>query len=295
MSTFITRRTFCRAALGTVLSTGPLAASEAGPSLRGRVDKAVKISMIKGEMPLIDKFRMAREVGFDGVSLFAPDRFDLKEALQAQERTGLRIHNVNNAVHWTTRLSDPDPEVRSRALKAMKEAIRFAHAAGASSILQVVGKVTDPRRENHEQVWERSVTQIRKALPLAARLGVHILCENVRNGFCTEAERWAEYLDEIGNPWVGAFFDIGNHQSHGGAPHWARTLGSRIVKLDVKGHDSRTGENCEIFQGDVDWKAVRHELVRLRFTGWATAEVSGGGRQRLRQVAQRMDQALGLA
>ena len=295
----IDRRTFCRTALGAGLGlplAAPLlaAAGTAGANVPdgGRIYKAVKVTMIRGDLPLVEKFRLAKEVGFEGISLFAPDRFDLAEAIRARDETGLMVHNVNNSVHWKKRLSDPDPTVRAESLEAMQGAIRFAHAVGASSILQVVGKVTDPVNENHQQVWDRSIAEIRKALPLAARLGVRILCENVGNGFCEDARQWAAYLDEIGNPWVGAFFDIGNHQRFGGADHWIRTLGTRVVKLDVKDHDSTIGRNCNLFEGDVDWAVVRRELAALQFTGWATAEVKGGDRQRLREVAQRMDKAL---
>ena len=40
-------------------------------------------------------------------------------------------------------------------------------------------KVTDPVNENADQVRERSSEQLRKALPVASRLGVRIACENV--------------------------------------------------------------------------------------------------------------------
>lgn len=293
MSREISRRSFCAAAAAAAAAPRLLAASDADAPFAGRIYKAVKVSMIQGDMPLVEKFRMSKEVGFDGISLFAPDRFDLQEAKDAQQQTGLLIHNVNNAVHWQVRLSDPDPAVREQALEALIATLRFAHGVGASSILLVVGKVTDPEHENHDQVWQRSIDGIRKALPLASRLGVRILCENVGNGFCEDPQQWADYLDEIGDPWVGAFYDIGNHHSKGGADRWARVLGERIVKLDVKGHDSTLRKNCNIFDGDIDWTAVRAELIKLQFTGWATAEVQGGGRERLREVAQRMDQALG--
>ena len=301
MSKTMTRRGFCRtvAAAGTAAAV-PLMAprtARAAPSkgeFAGRIYKAVKVSMISGEMPLLDKFQLAKDVGFEGISLFAPDRFDVKEAIDARDKTGLEIHNVNNAVHWKHRLSDPDPAVRAESLAATLETIRFAHAVGASSMLQVVGKVTDPVNENHEQVWERSMAELRKAIPLAARLGVRILCENVRNDFCTTPEQWNAYLDGFASPWVGAFFDIGNNHSHGGADRWARELGTRIVKLDVKGHDSKKQDNCNILEGDVDWAAVRRELAAIQFTGWATCEVRGGNRDRLRQVVERMDQVLGI-
>jgi len=298
MNENLTRRAFCRVVAGAA------AASVVGPTLApaataegefaGRIYKAVKVSMITGEMPLLDKFRLAKDVGFEGISLFAPDRFDVNEAIDARDKTGLEIHNVNNAVHWKQRLSDPDPVVRAESLAATMDTIRFAHAVGASSMLQVVGKVTDPENENHEQVWERSVAELRKAIPLAARLGVRILCENVGNGFCTEPEQWNAYLDEFASPWVGAFFDIGNHHSYGGADRWARELGTRTVKLDVKGHDSKKQKNCNILEGDIDWSAVRRELAAIQFTGWATCEVRGGDRDRLRQVVERMDEVLGI-
>ena len=295
MNTRLDRRMFCRAAAGAALAPSLLSAGEKVPLFEGRIYKAVKVTMIEGHMPLVESFKMCKEVGFDGISLFAPDRFEVTEAIAARDESGLMIHNVNNAVHWTERLSDPDPQVRARSVAALQGAIRFAHAVGASSVLQIIGKVTHPERENHQQVWERSIVELRNVLPLAAKLGVRILCENVGNGFCEDPQQWADYLDEIGDPWVGAFFDIGNHQSKGGAHLWVRVLGERIVKLDVKGHNSTTGRNCNIFDGDIDWAAVRHELAELQFTGWATAEVQGGGRDRLRQVVNRMDQALGIA
>ena len=269
-------------------SPGKSARPELGP-----IHKAVKISMIRPrDMPVEEKFKLAKEVGFKGITLFAPDAIPVEEAIRASEKTGLRIHNINGNHHWQVRLSDPDPKVRAKALENLKAAIRYAHAVGATSTLLIVGKVTDPQSENHEQVWERSITQIRKAIPLAAKLGVHILCENVRNGFCPQPRQWAAYLDEIGSPWVGAFYDIGNSARHAPPPEWIEALGTHIVKLDMKGFSSEKNNTVGIGAGTIDWKAVRASLADLRFTGWATAEVRGGGRERLREVAENIDRVL---
>ncbi|MCZ6672237.1 MAG: sugar phosphate isomerase/epimerase [Verrucomicrobia bacterium] len=277
------------------------AAGFLGPSLAfsqstnpPRIYKAVKWTMIKGDFSVYDKFQLSKDVGFDGISLMAPGIIDLKEVLQAQDKTGLPVHNVNDANHWKVRLSDPDSAVRKQAIQDMRDTIQFASDTGADSILLVVGKVTDPANENHDQVWERSTQAIQKTLPLAARLGVRILLENVGNGFCETPELWNEYIDQFASPWVGAFFDIGNHHSRGGADVWLRKLGTRIVKLDVKGHHSDRKKNCDLFDGDIDWAKIRQEIERINFTGWATAEVSGGDGRRLRQVVERMDRALGI-
>lgn len=265
-----------------------------GGEFTGRIYKAVKVTMIRTGDSTLDKFKIAQDAGFDGISLFAPDRFDLAEARAAQDKTGVRIHNVNGTHHWKERLSDPDPAVRAKAVQNLKDSIQFSSDCGGDSVLLVNGKVTDPQNENHAQVESRSIEGIREALPLASRLGVRILCENVGNGFCPDAKQWSDYLDKIDSPFVGAFFDIGNHHGLGGAPHWIRALDHRIVKIDIKDRDLDRDKNCDLFDGDVDWSEVRSALRDIGFTGWATAEVSGGGPERIKQVAERMDRALGL-
>lgn len=260
---------------------------------------AVKWSMVKlpAEANSVeDLFRTALKAGFDGITLPGPDAYDREEVLKAQDRTGIPIHNINVADHWQVRLSDPDPKIREAGLQHTLAAIEFAHAVGASSVLQVVGKATDPVTENAEQVGRRSAEQLRKALPTAARLGVRIACENVANGFATSIEEWTAYLDGFDSPWIGAFFDIGNHDRYdGGAPSWIRALGSRIVKIDVKDHHHATAKNCALFEGDVDWPGVRNAIAEIGFTGWTTAEVPGGDADQLAAVSAAMRTALGLA
>ncbi len=302
----VDRRRFLRTALpaagGLTLAAWPngLAAREAGTH-RGIIFKSVKIGMVAEEGPARKKFRTLKQLGFDGIELSSPGGLDKREARAASREVGLPIHGVVNSTHWQTRLSDPDAAVRDEALRSLQTSLRDARRVGGSSVLLVPGKVTDAEHENHDQVWARSIEQIRKALPLASRLGVRILVENVWNGFCYDhdgpadqtAQRLAAYIDEIASPWVGVYFDIGNHQKYGQPQQWIRTLGTRIVKLDVKDWSRRDGFT-DIGQGDVDWPAVRRALTDIGFTGWATAEVGGGDRDRLAVVAGQMDRVLGL-
>jgi len=268
---------------------------------RGRIFKSIKFGMFNEKISYAEKFRLLKESGYDGVELNSPGGEDKAEALAASREVGLPIHGVVDTIHWGTRLSDPSAEVRERAVAGLRTAIEEAHAIGGSAVLLVPGAVRDPAHENQEQVQERSIAGIREVLPLAARLGIHVLIENVWNGFCyihdgpddQGAEKLAAYIDAIASPWVGSYFDIGNHQKYGKPAEWIRTLGRRIVKLDVKDWGKSNGF-CKIGDGDVDWKDVRKALAEIRFTGWSTAEVGGGDRERMREIAARMDRALGL-
>jgi hexulose-6-phosphate isomerase len=262
------------------------------PSTKGRIYKAVKWDMIGIEGGVRDKFRLQKELGYDGMELVGPSLLAADEVRRASEETGMPVHGLVDMEHWEIRLSSPDPSVRAKGVAILEQCLRDAKAFGGSSVLLVPGKVAGPD-ENHDHVWQRSIAEIRKVLPLASRLGVRVLVENVWNGFCESPDQFRDYLDEIDSPWVGAYFDIGNCRKFGPSENWVRTLGSRILKLDCKDWGDTEGF-CKIGDGDVDWPAVRQALAEIRFTGWCTAEVPGGGREVLADIAQRMDRVLRL-
>ena len=91
-------------------------------------------------------------------------------------------------------------------------------------------------------------------------------------------------------PWVQAYYDIGNMQKFAPSHEWIRILGKRTVKLDVKDWGSKNGF-CPLGQGDVDWNKVRHQLEKVEFAGWATREGNDGG---VEKTAKLMNELLAL-
>ena len=293
MSKLLSRRRFIEATAVTLagVSSCPVAAAES--DIGKHIYKSLKWNMIKIDGSVREKFQLLKQLGYDGVELNSPDQVDKQEALKASRETGLPIEGLVNATHWKVRHSDPDPGVRQRALEDMKTALRDAALVGADSVLLVPGKVTDPERENHDQVWSRSLAAISQLMPLAEKLKVRILIENVGNGFCKQPKQFAQYIDEIKSPWFGVHFDIGNHISYAPPAEWIRTLGTRIRKLDVKDREKDKRPLVPIGQGDSDWSEVRQALVEVGYRGWAAAEVSGGDSARLTKVLKRMNDVLG--
>jgi hexulose-6-phosphate isomerase len=283
------RRRFLQAAVaGSAFAT--LAADAPEPRLK----KAVKFGMIRIDGSIADKFALIKSLGFQGVEMDSPSAIDRDEAVKARDQTGIVIHGVVDSIHWKMRLSDPDPEVRARGLAGLKTAIEDCKFYGGDTVLLVPGRVADPQRENFEQVWERSQAEVRKALPLAERLGVIIAIETVWNDFITTPEQLVKYVDEFNSPHVAAYFDISNMLKYGVKPgDWIRKLGKRMVKFDFKGY-SHTKKWVPIGEGDEDWPDVLKALDEVGYRGWATAEVAGGGPNELRDVAERMNRVLGL-
>lgn len=299
------RRSFLRAGAATAgalaISQGQFmsaaAAQPAPGALKGRIYKSLKIGMVNIPGSLTDKFKALKEIGFAGVEMDIPG-MNVNEAKQAVADSGLPIDGSVCSTHWSVRHTDKDPEVRARALKDLETAIRDTHAVGGHTVLLVAGHGNDgPERE----IWGRSIENIRKALPLAAWYGVVIAIENVWNHFLYQhdgpegqtADKFKEYVDEFNSPWVGMQFDIGNHQKYGKPGDWIRTLGKRVVKLDVKDW-GKQGGFVPIGKGDVDWADVRKALGEINYIGWAAAEVSGGGKEQLTTVSQQMDEVFQL-
>jgi L-ribulose-5-phosphate 3-epimerase len=276
---FVTRSTQAIAASAAIASL-PAAVSAGG--FTGKIRKAVKFHMVTEDLSVLDKFKLLKDLGFDGTELRTKDKADPKEVAKAVEKTGLPVHGVVNS---------DNPDITS--------AIELAKYYGGNSVL-VVARY-DKKKPLMES-WKSTQATIRKALPAAEKHGVRILVENVWAGFLISALDVERYVDEIDNPWFGSYFDVGNNVRWGVPQHWIEVLGRRIGKLDIKEWDERrhqkeglrAGFGSELGEGTIDWAAVRSALQQLGYEGWATAEVKGGDRARLADIATRMNRVLDL-
>lgn len=258
--------------------------------------KAVKIGMVQVDAPLTEKLKLLKELGFDGVELSSPGGPKPDDVRQAIDESGLPVHGVVDSTHWRTRFSDPNPSVRGQAVDDLRTAIQASKAYGGTSVLVVPGVVDDTA--TYEEAWQRSIAEIKKALPLAEEEGIHVLIENVWNNFLTDPAETARYIDELDSKMAGAYFDVGNAVRYAPPVDWIRALGDRIVKLDIKEYSKAKAESAgnpgagfrvKLLEGDCDWPAVMDEMEKIEWSGWGTAEIPGGGRERLQEIASRMD------
>ena len=256
---------------------------------------AVKIEMVEPGSTLLEKFRLLKDLGFDGVEMSSPNDYSLEEVVAARDAVGLPIHGVVCSEHWKSPLNHPDENVRQRCIDAILEAISDAQAYGATTVLVVPAVVN--KGMSYQDAWRLSREGILAVLPKAKAAGITIAFENVWNNFLLSPREAAEYVDSFKSEHVGWYFDVGNIVAYGWPEQWIRTLGKRIVKVDVKEY-SRTkldnegrwaGFNVELMDGDCDWPAVMSALQDVGYRGWMTAEVAGGDRERLADIAARMD------
>jgi hexulose-6-phosphate isomerase len=276
------------------------------PPAGKRLLLSCKLGMIPAKLegkavPLVERLRMAAQAGFDGVDFDQAGQFTPEQARDAVRESGVFVHNAINHDHWNQRLTSEKEEDRNQGRANIEHCLRVSHAAGGSGVLIVVGDAKDGPAEVIE---ERCRQEVKKLIPVAASLGQMILVENVGNRMMYDADkppeqtpdRFIKFVDSFNSPWVGMYYDIGNHYRYGQPGDWIRAFGRRCVKLDVKG-SSRTGKRGPDIASENDeipWADVRKALDEIGFAGWATAEVNGGNVERLTQVRQQMQKAFGL-
>ncbi|HTN75990.1 MAG TPA: sugar phosphate isomerase/epimerase family protein, partial [Pirellulaceae bacterium] len=210
-----------------------------------RILLSCKLGMIAKQaegknLTIVERLKLASAAGFDGVDFDEAGSFTPEEARAAVQESGVFVHNAINHAHWSQRLTSAKEEERAQGVKNIEHCLRVAHAAGGSGVLIVVGSGGDG---SAEEIDERASKEIKKLLPLAAALGQPILFENVWNKMHYDhdappeqtPERFIRFVDSFNSPWVGMYYDIGNHWKYGQPRAWLNAFGRRAVKLDVKG------------------------------------------------------------
>jgi len=81
------------------------------------IKKSLKFGMIKEDLSILDKFKLVKNLGFDGIELDSPNELTEKEILNARDKSGLEIPGTVNSFHWKMPLSDPDPTVRAKCVE----------------------------------------------------------------------------------------------------------------------------------------------------------------------------------
>ena len=285
-----------------------MAASAAAPAFlpsasaasKRNLRKAIMHSTIGVKGSVLEKYRVMKEAGFEGVEPMGGMNRD--EVLAAFKDTGLKAASVCDHIHWVKPLSAPDEGTRKLGLDGLLLSLQDARAYGAGSVLLVPGIARDG--VSYDQCWERSIVEIKKAIPVAKELGVKISIENVGNNFITTPEQAMAYLDAINSEWVGWHFDIGNvGRNYGPAERWIQVLGKRIVRIHVKDFSATPpasgarGDRPKLLDGGTNWPAVMAALDRAGYQGWGISEQPGNQAadvETARDLAQRMDKIFAL-
>ena len=301
MKTMLPRREFVQLTAitaGAAVLAPALFAAEKDAALKKKrtLKKAIMWGTVGVKGSVLEKMQAIKEAGYEGVE--PNSHMDQDQVVEALAQTGLKAASVCCNTHWNLTLTHPSEDIREKGLDGLKQTLRDAKRYGATSILLVPGTVGNGT--SYEQCWQRSIEQIRKAIPLAEECGSVISIENVWNDFITKEDEAARYLDEINSPWVKWYFDVGNIIWYGDPIDWINKLGKRIHRLHLKEYSRDlamkkgrgAGFGAKFLEGANNWPGIMKALddTGCDGGGWGIAEQDGGGSpEGLKDLASRLD------
>jgi hexulose-6-phosphate isomerase len=258
---------------------------------RQEMKKAINIWSFEQGRPYIEYMQIAKDAGFDGIEIGILEEGELnldspeREILRFREladRIGIEIKSVVSGMYWKYPITHGDQRVREHAKQSVRKHLRGASLLGADTILVVPGGVgTDYIPDfpvvDYEVAYNRALEAFRELAPEAEQYKVNIGIENVWNKFLLSPLEFRSFIDSIGSPFVGCYFDVANTLLTGYPDQWIRILGrERIRKVHVK--DFRTSVGTlngfvDLLAGDVDFKAVLAALKEIGYNDYLTAEM----------------------
>lgn len=239
---------------------------------------------------LAQNFALAKDAGFDGVEVAFHEEGevsvkstekDLLALRRSAEDSGIELYSVAGGVYWDHWLTDDDKKERDFAKDLVRRHLNVAKTLGCDTILVVPGSVNAEfaapgKIVDYQDAYDRAMEAFLELKEEAEKLQVHIGIENVWNRFLVSPIEMKEFIDKIGSPFVGSYFDVGNVLFNGFPEHWIKILGERIRKVHFKDYRVAAGGLhgfVDLLAGDVNYPAVTEALKAIGYDGWVTAEM----------------------
>jgi hexulose-6-phosphate isomerase len=234
-------------------------------------------------------FRAVKEAGFEGIELnidgdgssahavTLEKGTDLDAVAKLSQKYSLPVVSISTSLGGNTGAGDR--ESRAWAHKVIRRQIECAKALDAGAILSVPGGISG--ETSMKEAYRNSLECYRELGGEIAASGVRVCLEQVWNGFFTSPFDMARFIDELDNPLIGAYFDVGNVLAISWSEYWIEILGSRIGRVHVKDFKRNRGlfqggSWVDLTKGDACWEKVIPALRKAGFDGYLTAETSIG-------------------
>lgn len=243
-----------------------------------------------GNRSLRDSFLLAKSAGFEGIEVALAEDGEINLNATTDEllaikslanECGLSLYSVASGLYWKYSLTSDDEKQREKAKEIVKKQIEVASVLGCDTILVIPGAVSVSFAPelgviDYAAAYERSLAAVKELAPYAENLKVSIGLENVWNNFLLSPLEFGDFIDKVGSPYVGSYFDVGNVVYSGYPEHWIRILGKRIKKVHFKDYRKGVGSLdgfVDLLAGDVNYPAVIAAFNEIGYDGWVTAEM----------------------
>lgn len=239
------------------------------------------LSLLFSEYDLLDRFKAARDHGFEAVEIQFPYVLPAEQIQRALQDHDLKLVLFN--VDADTLLQGGEglaavPERQARFRSAVEQTLAYAERLKPEAINVLPGRCLDQQRI--DKYLETFKSNLRYAADQFAQLGIKTVFEAVNSldmpGFIIDSSRqMLEVLAEIDHPWLAMQYDI-YHMSMMGDD----------CELFLRQHPGKIGHiqfaDCpgrgQPGTGDIAFERLFEIIADSPYTGWTGAEYRPTGR-----------------
>jgi hydroxypyruvate isomerase len=236
---------------------------------------AANLSFLFTELPFLDRFKAARDAGFDAVEFMFPYDYgkeELGKQLQDNE-LALALHNLP-AGNWAAgeRGIACHPNRIKEFRQGVELAVQYAQALGVHQLNCLVG--IRPADTTFQQVKETVVGNLRFAAQTLGDAGIKLLIEPVNTidvpGFFVATSKFAlELIDAAGTGNIGLQYDIYHMQVMEG--NLAQTIESNLTRIPHIQVADNPGRH-EPGTGEINYPFLFEFIDRIGYIGWIGCE-----------------------
>lgn len=231
---------------------------------------AANLTFLFQDVPLVERFRAARDCGFRGVEVLFPYGEDPRALADAVGAAGVEVVLINSPP-GDSKAGEAGfaalPERRVHFRDSFREALRYARELRAPRIHVLSGKWTGEEPDSARNL-DTLVSNLQWAADEAANGGISILLEplnryDMPRYALPTPELVAEVIGRVGRPNVGLQFDL---------YHWQIMGGDLTRRIQALGHLIRHAQISSVpGRGEPDLGEVNleHVLRTLAGTGYA--------------------------
>lgn len=272
--------------------------------------KSISVWAFRPDRPLSEVFALARDHGFAAVEVAVAETGELNlhstpddcaRIREQAEQAGVSLSSLASGLGWRYPMTAVDDALARKGREATAQSLRIAGWLGVDALLVVPGGVGADFIESfpatpYDTAYDNALRALGELKSVAEETRVHLGVENVWNRFLLSPLELRDFLDKVGSPYVGSYFDVGNVVVTGHPEQWIRILGQRIVRVHFKDFKRAVGTLdgfCGLLDGDVDYAAVMNALRDIGYDGFVTSEFFNCEAD-LPKISQAMDKILAM-
>jgi len=229
----------------------------------------------------VDKMAYTAAAGFDYIEMSIDETPERQMRLQwsregrrrfcSQTQEGVPVTSICLSAHRGAPLGSHYPEIRTRGMEIMNQAIQLAYDLRITYI-QLAGYDVYYKEVSDTQSKAYFTENLEKAVRTAASYGIFLGIETMENDFLNTVEKGMEYVRQINSPFLGMYPDIGNINNAGVDVIKDLECGrGHIFTAHLKETTDGIFRDMEFGTGKVNFTAAIRTLYHMGVTRW-TAE-----------------------